>query len=124
MHRSSICSTSFFRKLWLRLPIVAAILAGLLLAEGAARLAVAVGKLPSPEPYLWHRPEVYTKLDQMQALESDKPIDVLFVGSSVAYAGIDPTLFDTEVEALTGRSVVSYNAGMGGLPISMVDAFV
>jgi hypothetical protein len=59
----------------------------------------------------------------VQALESDKPIDVLFVGSSVAYAGIDPVLFDAEVEALTGQSMVSYNAGLGGLPISMVDAF-
>jgi len=124
VRRSSTRGSSLRRGLWLSLPVAMAVVGGLLLAEGAVRLIVDEGALPSPEPLLWHRPEVETKIRQMQALQADAPIDLMFVGSSVAYTGINPDVFDSEFRALTGRSVVSYNAGLAALSVSMVDAFV
>jgi hypothetical protein len=121
--RSSTPSSRIRHGLQLAIPVTV-VLAGLFVAEALTRFAVAGERLPSPDAVLWHRREVDVKLRQMQALEADGPIDVLFVGSSVTYTGVDPALFDSVVEAKTGQPAVSYNAGLAALPVSMVEAFV
>jgi hypothetical protein len=103
---------------------IALVLLGLLVAELGIRAASSAQLLPSPEPYLWHRPEVYAKLEQMHALEHKARIEVLFVGSSVAYMGVSPLAFDSGVESRTGLVPHSYNAGLAALPVPIVTLFV
>lgn len=106
---------------WLEIGVV---FVGLLVAELGTRAAVSAQLLASPDPLLWHRREVYTKLEQIQALEQNDAIEVLFVGSSLAYMSVNPAIFDSTYERVSGHTILSYNAGLAALPVSMVDFFV
>jgi hypothetical protein len=122
---SSTSSSSRLSRVWPRFVLeLAIVVAVFFAAEGGTRFAVGAGLLPSPEPLLWHRREVDVKLCQIQTLEAKGGTDVLFVGSSVAYTGVDPAAFDDTFKSVTGQAIVSYNAGLAAVPVSMVDRFV
>jgi hypothetical protein len=84
-----------------RLLVVLGVLMALLVSEAAARMAITA--LPGAEQ--WPTLETEIKSRQLSELaEAEVEIDVLFLGSSAVEAGLDPTLFDSLVDA------TSYNA--------------
>ena len=87
--------------------------------EASVRFAANAGKLPDPEPYLWHRREVFVKIHQLADLTADEPVDILFLGSSLAYSGINPAVFNETYKASTGDPVRSYNAGLSAISMAM-----
>jgi hypothetical protein len=93
------------------LALSAAILLALLgAAEAALRTDFVFTRLPMPRPY--YSPDVLRRLHYLELLERERgPIDVLFVGSSVVRAGIQPGPFDRAVKQATGKPVVSFNGG-------------
>jgi hypothetical protein len=98
-----------------------------LLIFGAAELSVrwlaAENRLPSPEALLWHRPEVDIKLRQIDNLKSRGPVFAAFAGSSLAYSGIDPVVFDREFQAQGKGEIRSYNIGLAAMSLGMNERF-
>jgi hypothetical protein len=91
------------------------------IAEVALRMPAVQAALPLPR--LWYSEILDKKLRDMTTLESGQGVDVLFVGSSEVLRGIDPEVFDTEVERLTDKQVISYNAGVMGFSAVSTSAF-
>lgn len=89
-------------------------LAVLVVAEVGAR-AVA-DRLPPRQ--VWGTAEAQYKADQIDGA-SDRGVDVVFAGTSVVDAGVDPTAFDRRL--VTGRG--SYNAALGAGSPAMVRSF-
>ena len=73
-------------------------------AEAAARRAE-----PSLEPFVtWGNEETDAKIPQIEALERDGGVDVVFLGSSIANVGFDPSQFIEESPWATS----AYNASI------------
>ena len=88
----------------------------LLAAEVMARLLLP--SLPA-DPHTWPRAEIGQKLEQIEALEKrDAEADVVFAGSSLTAAAINPQLFTEE----TG--ITSYNAAFAGPSMKTVTRWV
>lgn len=65
----------------------------------------------------WHSPEAQRKVEQMDVLENEGGADVLFLGSSLANAGLVPEVFVTDAAAAGHPGLVAYNAGLSaGMP--------
>lgn len=77
------------------------VLLGLVVALGFAEIAIRAME-PLPVPSTWPTPETQLKARQMSTL--DGPVDVLFVGSSITEAAVDPTL------VVNGGITSAYNA--------------
>lgn len=61
-----------------------------------------------PEPLLWHSEEAQAKVEQMDALARRGGVDLVFLGTSIVNAGVEPAV----VGEHTGGRVGSYNAGL------------
>lgn len=99
-------------------------LAFLLLAEMTTRAAASEEKLPSPEPFLWHRREVVVKIQQLQDAAPQGDLDMLIAGSSVAYTGVDPTALNEAFELAAGAPLRSYNTGLAALSFEVNELFL
>lgn len=85
----------------------------ILLVMAAAELGVRAIDSKLPEPLEWPSVEAQLKVHQMDALAKQGGADVVFVGSSVVNAGIDPAVFESAVGH--GRA---YNAALSaGVPL-------
>jgi hypothetical protein len=91
------------------------------IAEVTLRMPAVQAALPLPR--LWYNELFDKKLLDMTTLESRQGVDVLFVGSSEVFTGIDPEMFDAEVKRLTGEQVISYNAGLNAFSAVTTSAF-
>lgn len=95
-----------------RIAIIAGAALGLLLlAEAGIRW-----RAPAlPDPLIWSGPEMQYKERQIRRLQASGGASVVFLGSSVVDAGVDPS----SMSLATRRPV--YNAGTGGASLGMID---
>lgn len=94
----------------------------ILMAELVLRLPFVNSRLPSPEYTLWHATLIQAKLDYLKAFETNRGIDVLFVGNSTVQSGIDPQVFD-QIRDHAGNLGGSFNGAIEGLPPYGVELF-
>ena len=88
-----------------------AVLAG---AEGLLRVPIVVHALPV-RTHL-QQPGLVRRLESVERLQTARrPLDVLFVGSSIVRCNINPTEFDRDGSHAPGREELSFNAGLSGL---------
>lgn len=93
--------------------VVVAAVVVLVFAAGEVGVRLLDSRLP--EPLVWPSFEAQLKVHEMDALAKQGGADVVFVGSSVVNAGMDPAVFDSAVGH--GRS---YNAALSaGMPLLM-----
>jgi hypothetical protein len=117
MHHSSIFNfrMSFFTIRWQLSGWVMCSLIFLGCAELILRQPAVLARLPRPEPTLWHAENVQTKLDYLHVLETERRVNVLFLGNSTVLAGINPSIFDQTLQ--TGvESAAAFNGALEGLP--------
>jgi hypothetical protein len=91
------------------------------IAEVALRTSTVQAALPLPR--LWYNEFFDKKLLDLAELEARQGVDVLFVGSSEVFTGVDPEVFDAEVERLTGEQIASYNAGFDAFSAVTANIF-
>ncbi len=85
-----------------------------LAGEAVIRLGVAVNLWP--EPLLGTaNAEMDIKIQALDRIAREKPVDCIFLGSSQLDTAINPAVFSEEYESLTGRSLNCYNFSLGTL---------
>ncbi len=95
----------------------------LVLAELALHVDPVRRLLPPPNPY--YDGGVETRLQALEVvLEEYGRVDILFVGSSVVRTNFQPLVFDREIAERTGIEIVSFNAGLSGLPPDPVQFYL
>jgi hypothetical protein len=82
--------------------------------ELAARTSFARSHLRMPSVTGWLR-SLDVQLDRLDELTRDgRPIDCVFVGSSLVLTGLDPDEFSEQLQARTGKAVRCFNLGVTG----------
>jgi hypothetical protein len=99
---TNLLSTSNFKRL------ILGVMLTWIIIEGALRTPLA-RMLPDPDASYWYFGVVQLKLRQLNAIA---PVDVLFISSSLMWDAIDPGQFSEQVQALTGKRLTAYNAGL------------
>lgn len=90
-----------------RWPVMAAVFVGILIA---VEISLRFMEPNLPIPLDWPIANMQAKYDQIDLLaQSEEEIDVVFVGSSVVFDGINPLTVDE-----AAPWIVSYNAGIAG----------
>jgi hypothetical protein len=116
VHLSSIFNSSTYQARWRPSAWLVYFLAAVILAESALRIPLVSERLPAPEPTLWHSELIQTKLDYLKTLESERGIDILFIGNSAMQAGLDPRVFDAARGKVDGAGPGAFNAALEGMP--------
>jgi hypothetical protein len=104
------------------LALAASTLAVLIVAEVILRLPAMQAALPPVQNF--HSPVVDHQLTQLEALEAQTDVDVLFIGSSEVFRDVAPATFDKRVEELTGHDLTSYNMGMESFSMVTTSIFM
>jgi hypothetical protein len=70
--------------------------------------------IDSMMPYYWGNPWYGTKVMYLETLSEDELPNTYFLGSSRVYRQINPAIFDSTYEAVTGEEIRSFNLGAIG----------
>ena len=116
MRLSSIFSFSTYQARWRLSPWLLYLLIFMALGEGMLRIPAIRNHLPAPEPTLWHAADVQSKIDYLEAFESQREIDILFIGNSMVQAGMNPHVFDQIRGKQDATDAGTFNAAIDGLP--------
>lgn len=102
-----------------------AILTVILLAIAEVILHVPAIRNVLPPSRIYYSNDVEPRLQALNStLRSEGRVDVLFIGSSIVRTNFRPIVFDSVVQEVAGREVVSFNGGLSGLPPAGVRLYL
>jgi len=121
---SSIFNFDTYQARW-RVPLwLFFFLVFVIMVEVILRIPVVTDRLPDPEPLLWPAMPVTAKMEYFRAFETERGIDVLFVGNSAMQNGLNPEVFDSARSHNHESEPGSFNAAIEGFPPSAMLMFL